>query len=82
MSVLSTDRAVVTKEVLKGEVLRALAVRSKNELVRKDSTISRMRDIATIFVGPDGMTPLGYTYQWADFDCTRLTEVSEGVFLS
>ena len=59
VSVLSTDRAVRTKKVLKGEVHRALVVRSKNELVRKDGTISRMGETAAILLGPDGTTPLG-----------------------
>lgn len=58
-SVVSIDRAVRSKKVSKGDVVRALIVRSKNEPVRTGGGYVRMDHTAAIILGQDGSTPLG-----------------------
>ncbi len=58
-SVIATDRAVKVKKVAKGDVVRALVVRSKNEKVRSSGGFVRMDHTAAVLLGQDLSTPLG-----------------------
>lgn len=60
-SVIATDRAVKVKKVAKGDVVRALVVRSKNEKVRHRAGGGsvRMDHTAAVLLGTDLSTPLG-----------------------
>lgn len=58
-SVVATDRSVKSKKVSKGEVVRALVIRSKNEKLRSDGGYVRMGETAAVVMGADGTTPLG-----------------------
>lgn len=58
-SVIATDRAVKTKKVAKGEVVRAVIIRSKNEPLRHGGDYMRMDHAAAVILGNDGVTPLG-----------------------
>lgn len=59
VSVIATDRAVKVKKVAKGEVHRALVIRSKNEPLRSDGSFMRTGETAAILLAADGTTPLG-----------------------
>lgn len=59
VSVTSVDRAVKNKKAKKGEIHRALVIRSKNELCRKDGGFFRAGDTAAILLTPDGSAPMG-----------------------
>lgn len=59
VSVTSVDRAVRNKKALKGEVHRALVIRSKNEPLRPDGGFVRTGETAAILLTPDGSAPMG-----------------------
>lgn len=59
VSVTSIDRAVRNKKALKGEVHRALVIRSKNEPLRSDGGFMRTGDTAAILLTADGTAPMG-----------------------
>lgn len=58
VSVTSNNRAVKTKKACKGEVHRALIIRSKNEPLRRDGGFVRMGETAAILLNADG-APMG-----------------------
>lgn len=58
-SVTSVDHSVKNKKARKGDIIRALIVRSKNEPVRKDGGFVRAGETAAILLTPDGSSPLG-----------------------
>lgn len=59
VSVTSLDRSVRSRKAKKGEVHRALVIRSKNEPLRQDGGFVRMGDTAAILLTGDGTTPMG-----------------------
>lgn len=59
VSVVSNDQSVRTKRARKGEIHRALVVRSKNEPLRPDGGYVRMGDTAAVLLSTDGASPLG-----------------------
>lgn len=59
MSVTANDRSVTTKKARKGEVHRALVVRSKNEPLRRDGGFMRAGETAAVLLSADGTAPLG-----------------------
>lgn len=58
-SVTSVDHSIRNKKARKGDIIRALIVRSKNEPVRKDGGFVRTGETAAILLTPDGSSPLG-----------------------
>lgn len=59
VSVTSTDRSIKNKKARKGEIHRALVVRSKNEPSRADGGFVRAGDTAAILLTADGTAPMG-----------------------
>ncbi|CAN8076472.1 unnamed protein product [Agarophyton chilense] len=58
VSVTSNDRSVTSKKARKGEIHRALVIRSKNEPLRKDGGYVRMGETAAVLLNAEG-APLG-----------------------
>lgn len=58
VSVTANDRSVKTKKVRKGEVHRALVIRSKNEPLRSDGSFMRTGETAAILLNADGTAPV------------------------
>lgn len=58
-SVTANDRSVTTRKAKKGEIHRALVIRSKNEPLRSDGGFVRTGETAAVLLGNDGTTPLG-----------------------
>lgn len=58
VSVTANDRSVTTKKARKGEIHRALVIRSKNEPLRRDGGFVRAGETAAILLNTDG-TPMG-----------------------
>ncbi|PXF49096.1 50S ribosomal protein L14 [Gracilariopsis chorda] len=58
VSVTANDRSVTNKKAKKGEIHRALVIRSKNEPLRKDGGFMRTGETAAILLNADG-APLG-----------------------
>lgn len=58
VSVTANDRSVASKKARKGEIHRALVIRSKNEPVRRDGGFVRCGETAAILLNTDG-TPMG-----------------------
>lgn len=59
VSVTATDRAIKVKKARRGEIHRALVIRSKNEPLRKDGSFMRTGETAAILLNADGSAPLG-----------------------
>lgn len=59
VSVTSVDRAVRNKKARKGEIHRALVIRSKNEPLRPDGGFVRMGETSAILLTTDGSAPMG-----------------------
>lgn len=59
VSVIQTDRSVKQKKVVKGEMHRALVIRSPNEKLRADGGSFRAGETAAILLSKDGLAPLG-----------------------
>lgn len=59
VSVTSTDRSIKNKKARKGEIHRALVIRSKNEPLRSDGGFVRMSETAAILLTQDGSAPMG-----------------------
>lgn len=59
VSVTENDRSVKQKKVRKGEVHRALVVRSPNETLRRDGSSVRTSETAAILLSKDSGAPLG-----------------------
>lgn len=59
VSVTANDRSVTTKKARKGEIHRALVVRSKNEPLRSDGGFVRTGETAAILLSGDGTAPMG-----------------------
>jgi large subunit ribosomal protein L14 len=59
VSVTENDRSIKVKKARKGEVHRALVVRTPNEKLRGDGSFMRTSESAAILISKDGGTPLG-----------------------
>jgi large subunit ribosomal protein L14 len=59
VSVTANDRSVKQRKARKGEVHRALVVRSPNEKLRPDGGSVRMSESAAILISRDSGAPLG-----------------------
>lgn len=59
VSVTSNDRAVTNRKARKGEIHRALVVRSKNEPLRPDGGFVRTGETAAVLLNSEGTAPLG-----------------------
>jgi large subunit ribosomal protein L14 len=59
VSVIENDRSIKVKKARKGEVHRALVVRTPNEKLRGDGGSVRTSESAAILISKDGGTPLG-----------------------
>jgi large subunit ribosomal protein L14 len=59
VSVIENDRSIKVKKARKGEVHRALVVRTPNEKLRGDGGSVRMSESAAILISKDGGNPLG-----------------------
>lgn len=59
VSVTANDRSVTTKKARKGEIHRALVIRSKNEPLRRDGGFVRTGETAAVLLNSDGTAPMG-----------------------
>lgn len=59
VSVTANDRSVTTKKARKGEIHRALVIRSKNEPLRRDGGFVRTGETAAVLLTSDGTAPMG-----------------------
>lgn len=59
VSVTANDRSITSRKVRKGEIHRALVIRSKNEPLRPDGGFVRTGDTAAILLNAEGTAPMG-----------------------